>query len=327
MEDPHQFVSQSDSGKSVANGSKGQHETMIPKVGHPSFHPSWKNRAVMGQSPFDPPLEAGSSPNSMLYFKRGANSVHTDFADLLVKNKTLQTEVRNLQNRLLMKESSLKEMKFELEKYKENYIRQSSQNLTLKDHIRDLEEINASASRIKSLKNISIQNLEKGNLDLRERVAELESHLRIQLIEKEKAEQKAAGLEKKLVDARHKVASFMNFDMEGQDDSPEVLVKQDTEEAIMAKNLERESIFLSEKLKVWNRCQPDLLHKGKQMSTTEQNPVSLNWETQTTQTQHQSFINELATLLSNTFITVPATEEAVRERIQELSMNEQSWKY
>ncbi|XP_074065052.1 uncharacterized protein LOC141504114 [Macrotis lagotis] len=166
MEDPHQFVSQSDSGKSFANGSKDQQETMIPKVQHPSFHPSWKNRAVMGQdktieklqksfqrletikekpskkvtnlktmlnytepearedkerayqklealtnelytvnreieavvkrakeSPFDPPLEADSSPNSMLYFKRGANSVHTDFADLLVKNKTLQTEV------------------------------------------------------------------------------------------------------------------------------------------------------------------------------------------------------------------------------------------
>ncbi|XP_074052224.1 uncharacterized protein LOC141495144 [Macrotis lagotis] len=132
---------------------------------------------------------------------------------------------------------------------------------------------------------------------------------------------------KKLVDATRKLASFMNLDMEGQNDSPEVLVKKDNEEAILAKNLERESIFFSEKLMVWNRCQPDLLHNGKQMSTKEQNPVSLNWETQTTQTQHQSFINELATLLSNTFITVPATEEAVRERIKELSMNEQSWKY
>ncbi|XP_074092381.1 uncharacterized protein LOC141522917 [Macrotis lagotis] len=179
------------------------------------------------KSPLDPPLEAGPSPNRMLYFKRGANSVHTDFAGLLVKNKTLQTEVKNLQNRLLMKESSLKEMKFELEKYKENYIRQSSQNLTWKDHIRDLEKINASGSRIKSLKNINIQNLEKGNWDLSERVVELESHLRVQLIEREKAKEKAAALEKKLVDAIHKLASFMNLDMEGQDDSPEVLVKKD----------------------------------------------------------------------------------------------------
>ncbi|XP_074048893.1 uncharacterized protein LOC141492350 [Macrotis lagotis] len=151
--------------------------------------------------------------------------------------------------------------------------------------------------------------------------------LRVQCIEREKAEQKAAGLEKKLADATHILASFMNLDMEGQDDPPEVLVKKDNEEAILAKNLERESIFLSEKLKVWDRCQHDLFPKDKRMSTIAQSPVTLNWETKTTQTQHQSFISELATLLSNTFITVPATEEAVRERIQELSMNEQSWKY
>ncbi|XP_043837501.1 coiled-coil domain-containing protein 170-like [Dromiciops gliroides] len=331
MADPHQFLSQSDSGKSVAGRSKGQHETMVPKVRHPSSHTSRKNSAVVGQSPFDPPLEAVSSPNPMLYFKRGADPVHTDYAGLLVKNKTLQTEVRNLQNKLLTKESSLQEIKSELENYKENNARQFSQIMSLKDHIRDLEEINASATRIKSLKNASIQNLEKGNWDLSERVAELESRLRIQLVEREKAEQKAASLEKKLVDATHKLASFMSLDMKGQDDPFAVLVMKDNDEATLAKNLERENIFLLERLKegqkVWDKCQYDLFHKEKQMSTIDQTPFNLNWETKTTQTQYQNFINQLATLLSNTLITVPATEEAVRERIQEISTNEQSWKY
>uniref|UniRef100_G3VEQ1 Coiled-coil domain containing 170 n=1 Tax=Sarcophilus harrisii TaxID=9305 RepID=G3VEQ1_SARHA len=330
MADPHQFLSQSDSGKSVASRSKALLDTMMSKVRYPSSHTSRKNSAVMGQSSFDPPLEAVSSPNHMLYFKRGADPVHTDYAALLVKNKSLQTEVRNLQTRLLTKETSLQEMKSELENYKENNAIQSSQILSLKDHIRDLEEINASATRIKSLKNASIQNLEKGNWDLSERVAELESRLRVQLVEREKAEQKAASLEKKLVDATYKLASFMNLEVKGPDDPFEVLGMKDSDEAFLSKNLERENILIDKMKngqKVWDKCQHDSLYKEKQMSIIDQTPFTFNWETKTTQTQYQSFINQLATLLSNTLITVPATEEAVRERIQEISTNEQTWNY
>uniref|UniRef100_F7BKS4 Coiled-coil domain containing 170 n=1 Tax=Monodelphis domestica TaxID=13616 RepID=F7BKS4_MONDO len=283
------------------------------------------------QATFDPPLEAVFSPDHMLSSKRGADQIHTDYAGLLVKNKTLQTEVRNLQNRILTKESSLQEMKFELENYKENNARQSSQILSLKDHIRDLEEINASATRIKTLKNASIQNLEKGNWDLSERVVELENRLRIQLVEREKAEQKAASLEKKLVDTTQKLASFMNLDMKGQDDPLQVLVMKDRDEANLAKSLERENLFLLERLrdgqKAWDKCQHDLIHKEKQISTIDQIPIALNWEAKTTQNQYQSFINQLAILLSNTNVNVPPTEDAVKERIQEISTNEQSWKY
>uniref|UniRef100_A0A5F8GKS7 Coiled-coil domain containing 170 n=1 Tax=Monodelphis domestica TaxID=13616 RepID=A0A5F8GKS7_MONDO len=223
------------------------------------------------------------------------------------------------------------EMKFELENYKENNARQSSQILSLKDHIRDLEEINASATRIKTLKNASIQNLEKGNWDLSERVVELENRLRIQLVEREKAEQKAASLEKKLVDTTQKLASFMNLDMKGQDDPLQVLVMKDRDEANLAKSLERENLFLLERLrdgqKAWDKCQHDLIHKEKQISTIDQIPIALNWEAKTTQNQYQSFINQLAILLSNTNVNVPPTEDAVKERIQEISTNEQSWKY
>ncbi|XP_044517940.1 coiled-coil domain-containing protein 170-like [Gracilinanus agilis] len=331
MADPFQFLSQSDSGRSVASRSKGLQEAMSSKVRHPSSCTSRKNNPGVGQAPFDPPLEAVFSPNHTQSSKRGADQIHTDYAGLLVKNKTLQTEVRNLQNRILTKESSLQEMKFELENYKENNARQSSQILSLKDHIRDLEEINASATRIKTLKNASIQNLEKGNWDLSERVAELESRLRIQLVEREKAEQKAANLEKKLLDYTQKLASFMNLDMKVQDDPLQVLVMKDRDEANLAKHLERENLFLLERLKdgqkAWDKCQHDLIHKEKQISTIDQIPITLNWETKTTQNQYQSFINQLAILLSNTHVNVPATEDAVKERIQEISTNEQSWKY
>ena len=69
-------------------------------------------------------------------------------------------------------------MKSELESYKENNVQQSFEIMSLKDSIKDLEELIASLTRIKSLKNTNIQNLERGNWDLTERIIELENRLR-----------------------------------------------------------------------------------------------------------------------------------------------------
>lgn len=69
-------------------------------------------------------------------------------------------------------------MKSELESYKENNVQQSFQIMSLKDDIKNLEELIASLTRIKSLKNTNIQSLERGNWDLTERITELENLLR-----------------------------------------------------------------------------------------------------------------------------------------------------
>uniref|UniRef100_UPI00165A1372 coiled-coil domain-containing protein 170-like n=1 Tax=Halichoerus grypus TaxID=9711 RepID=UPI00165A1372 len=174
--------------------SKGLHEAKSSKVKHLSVHTSQKNSPV---ACFDPPVVVPTK-NSMMYNKRAADPVHPDLTGLLVKNKNLLAELRNLQNKLLIKETSLQEMKNELESYKENNVQQSFQIMSLKDDIKDLEELIASLTRIKSLKNTNIQNLERGNWDLTERIIELENRLRVHLFEREKAERKAGLLEKKL---------------------------------------------------------------------------------------------------------------------------------
>ena len=69
-------------------------------------------------------------------------------------------------------------MKNELESYKENNVQQSFQIMSLKDDIKDLEELIVSLTRIKSLKNTNIQSLERGNWDLTRRIIELENLLR-----------------------------------------------------------------------------------------------------------------------------------------------------
>lgn len=69
-------------------------------------------------------------------------------------------------------------MKTELESYKENNNQQSLQIMSLKDEIKDLQELTASLMKIKILKNTNFQSLERGNWDLTGRVIELENRLR-----------------------------------------------------------------------------------------------------------------------------------------------------
>ncbi|XP_045143558.1 coiled-coil domain-containing protein 170-like [Echinops telfairi] len=276
---------------------------------------------------FDPPIEVVPNKNPIRHNKRAADLVHPDLAGFSVKNKNLLAELRNLQNKLLVKETSLQEMKSELESYKENNVQQLFQILSLRKDIQDLEELIASLTRIKSLKNTNIQNLERGNWDLTERIIELENRLRVHLVEREKAEYKADMLEKQLIIANG-CTPYVN--MKEQEDSMDIFLMKDKEEAMLTKNLER-GIFHFEgpqdAQNIWDKCLQDLIHKEKQMSELDIPQCAFDGETQTTQSQYQNFLDQLAILLSNSVVPIPATEEAVKQRIQEIGANEQSWKF
>ncbi|KAM9713482.1 coiled-coil domain-containing protein 170-like isoform 3-T8 [Dama dama] len=232
--------------------------------------------------------------------------------------------LRNLRNKLFIKETSLQEMKSELETYKENNVQQSFQIMSLKDDIKDLEELTASLTRIKSLKNTSIQSLERGNWDLTERITELENLLRVHLIERKRAEQKADLLEKKLAGA-NRFTPYMS--MKEQEDSLDSFMTKDKDEAIL---FERDNTFRSEGpkdgQKIWDKCQQDLIHKEKQIPELDRPTHSYNWETKTARSNYQKFLSQLSALPSNSVEPTPAIEEAVKERILETGANEQSWK-
>ncbi|KAM4832631.1 uncharacterized protein ACH125_017349, partial [Urocitellus parryii] len=258
--------------------------------------------------------------------KRAADPVHPDFAGLLVKNKNLLAELRNLQSKLLIKESMLQEMKSELESYKENNTQQSFQIMSLRDDIQDLQELIASLTRIKSLKNTNIESLERGNWELTERVTALENLLKVHLVEREKAERKADLLEK-MLSGTSRFPSYMT--MKGQEDLLDVFPVKDKTEAFLANNFERDIFHTEEpnhKQKIWDGCQQDLIQEDKQASELDRQPYSCGWETETAQSQYQNFLSQLSTLLSDSIVPIPATEEAVKERILEISENELSWK-
>uniref|UniRef100_H0XK12 Coiled-coil domain containing 170 n=2 Tax=Otolemur garnettii TaxID=30611 RepID=H0XK12_OTOGA len=231
--------------------------------------------------------------------------------------------LRNLKKKLSIKETSLQEMKTELESYKENNMQQLFQIMSLRDDIKDLQELTASLTRIRSLKNTNIKSLKRGNWDLTEQILELENHLRAHLLEREKAEGRADFLEKNFSGV-NRFIPYMR--MKGQEDSLDIfLMKILTNQKI--KNFGRGNIFHSKGPKgghkIWDKCQQDLAHKEKQTLELVRPPYSFDWETKTAQSQCcQSSLG----LPSDGTAPVPATEEVVKKRIQEIGAVVQSWK-
>ncbi|XP_028645888.1 uncharacterized protein LOC114640955 isoform X2 [Grammomys surdaster] len=234
--------------------------------------------------------------------------------------------MRNLQSKLYMKESSLQEMKTELESYKETNAQQMLQIMSLRDDVKNLQDLTDSLMKIKILKNTKPQSFGRHNWGLTERVIDLENRLREHLLGRELAERKAELLEKR----RSCPSRFSpNRNLKGPEDSLDIFpVKVRDNDEIC--NFERDNIVYSEgsidgQITV-DKCQQDLIHKEKLTSELDRAPYPCSWETTAEQSHHQDFLGQLATLLSDSIGPILATEEAVKERIQEMGANEQSWK-
>ncbi|XP_053880920.1 coiled-coil domain-containing protein 170-like [Malaclemys terrapin pileata] len=181
MSDLLEFLNYSNSGALLnANEGKGLREDGQPANGSQSFCQSISE----GRDSRDlcvslgPLLEADASRYQLIRYRKAADIAHCEYAALLVKNSSLQTEIQQLQSQLVTKEASLQEMKSELEIYEENNARQSSKIQTLKAQVKELEEIATSVTSVKSQSGAYIYTLKRKNQELSERVSELEKHLR-----------------------------------------------------------------------------------------------------------------------------------------------------
>ncbi|KAL1790071.1 hypothetical protein HispidOSU_011371 [Sigmodon hispidus] len=314
-----QPLSHSDPGRLANSQTKEACEAKPSEVRHQSYPSARENVPV---ACFDPPLEVVSTRNPIIYNKKAADPVHPDLAGLLVTNKTLLAELRNVQSKLFIKETSLEEMKTELESYKENNVQQSLQIMSLRDDVKNLQDLIASLMKIKILKNTNSQTLGNSNWDLTERVIDLENRLREHLVEGEKVGRKA-DLEKKWP-CSSRFSPCMN--VKGPEDSLDIFPVKDNGEA---SNFERDIVYSEGPIDGQNargKCHQDLIHKEKVTSESNRPPYFCSWESTPEQSHHQDFLGQLATLLSDSIGPILATEEAVKERIQEMGANEQLWK-
>ncbi|XP_059135117.1 coiled-coil domain-containing protein 170-like [Peromyscus eremicus] len=230
--------------------------------------------------------------------------------------------LRNIQNKIFIKETSLQEMKTELESYKESNAQQLLQIMSLRDDVKNLQDLIASLMKVKILQNTNSQNIERGNWDLTERVTDLENRLREHLVERERMGRKAE-LEKRWP-CSSRFSPCPN--LKGPEDSLDIFPVKDNGEV---SNFERDIIYSEgpiDEQDVGGKCPHDLTHKEKLTSEFDRPPYSCSWETTPEQAHHQDFLGQLATLLSDSIGPILATEEAVKERIQEMGANEQLWK-
>ncbi|XP_075803752.1 uncharacterized protein LOC142834778 [Microtus pennsylvanicus] len=314
-----QSVSHSDPGRLANSQTKETCETEPSETGHLSHLSAQEN--VPGAR-FDPPLEAAPPRNPITYHNKATDPMHPDLASLLEKNKSLLVELRNLQSKLFIKETSLQEVKRELESYKESNAQQLLQIMSLRDDIRNLQDLIASLMKIKILKNTNSQNLGRSNWDLTERVIDLENRLREHLVDREKAGQHAE-LEKRWP-CSSRFSSCMH--PKGPEDSLDIFPVKDNGGA---SDFERDIVYSegpSDGQNIVGKYQQDLLHKEKLAFEFDRPPNSCSWEATPEQAHHQDFLGQLATLLSDSIGPILATEEAVKERIQEMGANEQLWK-
>ncbi|XP_021491209.1 coiled-coil domain-containing protein 170-like isoform X3 [Meriones unguiculatus] len=317
MSRPLQTVSHSDPGRLAHSQSTEACDSNLLEARHRSHLAAQENVPV---ACFDPPLEVDMTRKPAVYNQKAADPLHPGLASLLVKNKTLFAELRNLQSKLFMKETSLQEMKTELESYKESNAQQSLQITSLRDDVRNLQDLIASLMKIKILKNTNSQNLGRGNWDLTEQVIDLENRLREYLVEREKAE---------ILEKRQSYPSRLSpyIHLKGPEESLDIFPVKDNGEA---SNFERDNIVYSEGpidgQNFGDKCQQDLIHKEKLTFELDRPPHSCRRDTTAEQSHHQNFLAQLATLLSDSIGPILATEESVKERIQEMGINEQLWK-
>ncbi|KAG8449350.1 hypothetical protein GDO86_016122 [Hymenochirus boettgeri] len=157
-------------------------------------------------------------------YRKAAEIAHSEHAALLVKNNSLQGEVFDLKNSLAAKDTILHEMKDELESCKESNARQLAHIQSLQKRITEMELMKGSIASKKDEKNAEVYSLKRENKELNERVEELENRLRIHLLEREKTEQKAHSLEKKIQESIEKLSSYLNMDVERQQDPLKVVL-------------------------------------------------------------------------------------------------------
>ncbi|XP_036906528.1 coiled-coil domain-containing protein 170 isoform X1 [Sturnira hondurensis] len=122
-------------------------------------------------------LEAPVTREQLNHYRNVAENARSDLAATLVKFECAQSELRELQSKMLSKEVSCQELKAEMEKYKENNARKSSLLASLRDRVQELEEESAMLSASKIRTEIAAHTAIKENQELKKKVVELDEKL------------------------------------------------------------------------------------------------------------------------------------------------------
>lgn len=132
------------------------------------------------QEIYDHLLEAPVSREQLNHYRNVAENARSELAATLVKFECAQSELRDLQSKMLSKEVFCQELKAEMENYKENNARKSSLLTSLRDRVQELEEESATLSSFKIRADITAHTAIKENQELKKKVVALNEKLHLE---------------------------------------------------------------------------------------------------------------------------------------------------
>ncbi|XP_049510628.1 coiled-coil domain-containing protein 170 [Panthera uncia] len=251
-------------------------------------------------------LEVPVTREQLHHYRNVAESARSDLAATLVKFECAQSELRDLRSKMLSKEASCQALKAEMENYKENHARKSSLLTSLRHRVQELEEESAALATSKIRTEITAHTAIKENQELKKKVAELDENL-----------QKTPS--NVCIDSPSPVLLLSSLGS-----APLTPLTKDLLSAVETKEaLEREVKLFQERLlagqRVWDASKQELSLLKKSSFELEKSLEASMDATATSRNQHSSFREKVAALLGGNWGTIVPTEDAILERIREMT--------
>uniref|UniRef100_G1T5L1 Coiled-coil domain containing 170 n=1 Tax=Oryctolagus cuniculus TaxID=9986 RepID=G1T5L1_RABIT len=281
---------------------------------------------------YDHLLEIPVSREQLNHYRNVAENAHSELAATLVKFECAQSELRDLRSKMLSKEVSFKELKAEMESYKENNARKSSLLTSLRDRVQELEEESAALATSKIRTEITVQTTTKENQELKKKVVELNSfYLFIYLKVRVKHREGEVEVEVERERERMNLPTAVMHQSEAR--SQELLLSlpcesraglEDLFSAVEAKAaLEKEVTILQERLRAGQRAWEA---SKQELSILQKSAHELEESLEASRSQHSSFRENIAALLRGSMGVTGTAEDALLERIREMGSQEDSRK-
>ncbi|XP_072623905.1 coiled-coil domain-containing protein 170 isoform X3 [Vulpes vulpes] len=280
---------------------------------------------------YDHLLEVPVSRDQLNHYRNVAEDARSELAATLVKFECAQSELRDLRSKLLSKEAFCQELKAEMENYKENNARKSSLLTSLRDRVQELEEESAALTASKIRTEITAHTAIKENQELKKKVAELDESFQKCLKENEENKSQVSKNCRQHEEFLAQLGDCLDPDKKNEKASYEDLILKDLLSAVETKEaLEMEVRILQERLlagqQVWDASKQELNLLKKRFCELEKSLEASVDAAAASRSQYFSFREKVAALLRGSWGTTGPKEDAILERIREITSQEESRK-
>ncbi|XP_048082132.2 coiled-coil domain-containing protein 170 isoform X6 [Ursus arctos] len=280
---------------------------------------------------YDRPLEVPVTREQLNHYRNVAENARSELAATLVKFECSQSELRDLRSKMLSKEAFCQELKAEMENYKENNARKSSLLTSLRDRVQELEEESAALTASKIRAEITAHTATKENQELKKKVAELDENVQKCLKENEENKNQVSKNCRKHEEFLAQLGDCLDPEKKNEKASDEDLILKDLLCAVETKEvLEREVRILQERLlagqRVWDASKRELSLLKKSSCELEKSLEANLDAAAASRSQLSLFREKVAALLRGSWGTTGPTEDAILERIREVTSQEESRK-